>query len=626
MTNRLVAVGDDFTLPAALKVADANLPTRLGTAALNATIESATSGKMERSEAVISFEPAGTVAAAVPGAVAAQVPPLLAAQVPPLVSSALASDGAPAAAAAAAVNTAMAGKAVAEVSQTYGADDGFAIVDVNGAKTSIEVGTDGKPTSRFANDMASVGGFTQGATNYNEGFALADNAGTLIPDAQYGPLGYLADDVLDRLRPRLDRRTVFNTPRMVRRLPLATDAKLVTASLNAVKYMLGTWIPSKFPGTTPITSLGGNGEDQVRHPAAAAFAVAASIYTGVYDPAVTGVALVDAKAAAIRVIKGGALCHVTNTAGGWGAPAGSSAFFWQESSWAQCFAAAAWMLQADTDAQTKTYVNNMLAAEADNCHTATGLNYWTRYDGVEITPGDSKAEEMAWMGGAVAFASVLMPADSRKAAWESKAANYMLYGNARPSDVLATNSTVQGVKMASFDGWNVRQDGLIINHSIIHPDYICAMPELAWSAGVLWAHAGRKIPAAYVHNAEAIYRSLSDVRVGGRTIYQTGTWELFYPQGNDWGTSRMADKAMADVLAHCLGMDSQCTTPAATWADLHLQRCLDMQARYTDGHTYADNTEDSYAGKEPWVARNLALAVLAARLPATTRYNYETGA
>lgn len=37
MVNRLVSVGDDFTLPAAVKVADTNLPARLGTAALNAT-------------------------------------------------------------------------------------------------------------------------------------------------------------------------------------------------------------------------------------------------------------------------------------------------------------------------------------------------------------------------------------------------------------------------------------------------------------------------------------------------------------------------------------------------------------------------------------------------------------
>jgi len=37
MTNRLVAVGDDFTLPAAVKVADANLPAASKAAALNAT-------------------------------------------------------------------------------------------------------------------------------------------------------------------------------------------------------------------------------------------------------------------------------------------------------------------------------------------------------------------------------------------------------------------------------------------------------------------------------------------------------------------------------------------------------------------------------------------------------------
>lgn len=37
MTNRLVSVGDDFTLPAAVKAADANLPARLQTAALGTT-------------------------------------------------------------------------------------------------------------------------------------------------------------------------------------------------------------------------------------------------------------------------------------------------------------------------------------------------------------------------------------------------------------------------------------------------------------------------------------------------------------------------------------------------------------------------------------------------------------
>ncbi|AYN57296.1 hypothetical protein PBI_BRIDGETTE_29 [Arthrobacter phage Bridgette] len=37
MTQRLVSVGDDFTLPAAVKVADTNLPTRLSDGQLSAT-------------------------------------------------------------------------------------------------------------------------------------------------------------------------------------------------------------------------------------------------------------------------------------------------------------------------------------------------------------------------------------------------------------------------------------------------------------------------------------------------------------------------------------------------------------------------------------------------------------
>ena len=41
MVNRLVSVGDDFTIPPAVKVADTNLPARLQDGALNATYASA---------------------------------------------------------------------------------------------------------------------------------------------------------------------------------------------------------------------------------------------------------------------------------------------------------------------------------------------------------------------------------------------------------------------------------------------------------------------------------------------------------------------------------------------------------------------------------------------------------
>lgn len=55
MVNRLVSVGDDFTLPTAVKVADTNLPTRLGTTALNATIASAVVPKLDKTEAATTY-------------------------------------------------------------------------------------------------------------------------------------------------------------------------------------------------------------------------------------------------------------------------------------------------------------------------------------------------------------------------------------------------------------------------------------------------------------------------------------------------------------------------------------------------------------------------------------------
>jgi len=92
MVNRLVSVGDDFTLPAALKVADANLPARLGAATLNATISSAVTPKLDKTEAASTYS----------------TPAAVAAQVPPLVASAIAADGSVAAAAASAAGPAVA--------------------------------------------------------------------------------------------------------------------------------------------------------------------------------------------------------------------------------------------------------------------------------------------------------------------------------------------------------------------------------------------------------------------------------------------------------------------------------------------------------------------------------------
>ncbi|WP_065962811.1 hypothetical protein [Curtobacterium sp. UCD-KPL2560] len=550
------------------------------------------------------------------------------AAVPKQVADAIAADPTVASSAASAVDTALAGRQVPSAVETFDRDAAFSLADSSGRRTALEVDEAGNPTARMAKAVASAGSMPSASSTYAPGVALTDADGRIILDAQYGSDGTFTAPVVARLVPRLDAATPKKIPRMLRRLPSATDAKLLAATNTAAKFMLGTWIPGRFPGTAAITptDVGATGastdEAKVRHPCAAAFSVAALIFTGTYDATVTGVALADAKTSVLRVIKGIAKAHQATTTGGWGR-------YWQSSAWAQMLDAAAWMMGADIDPETQGYLNALVPVEATfvingyNGGLGTGvIPYWTRYDGTVITPGDSKSEENAWMGGFLAWASAHYPTATNAAAWQSAAYRWLLSAGTVPSDIL-TDRTVQGVNLTTtFDGWNVNQDGSIVNHDRLHPDYMCSSPELAWSAGVLWAHAGKRIPDAFVLNAEKVYRALAQVSYGGRSIYTPGTWELFYPQGNDWGTSRMADKAMADVVTYCMGLDSQVATSAAEWADLHLQRCLDMQARFTDGHTYLNSAEDIYSGAEPWVARNLALGVLAARMPTTARYTY----
>ncbi|PCN48034.1 hypothetical protein Csp2054_09170 [Curtobacterium sp. 'Ferrero'] len=636
-TNGIVKMGDGFNLWPGLKAgvsadADGQLPDAVREALAANLVDPAT----PEGAAVAQFSGSDDLTASwlrgsdteTRAAAEELVTVTVSAQVPAEVAAAIAADPTVADAAADAVTNALVSRNVPEVVDAYDRNLLWSVVDKTGRRTALELDGAGNPTPRMAGAVASAGALPATAPMYSPGLAVTDSNGRIIPDAQYGSDGTFAAPVVARLVSRLDAATPKKIPRMVRRLPSAADGKLLTATNTAAKFMLGTWIPGRFPGTAPITptDVGATGastdEGKVRHPCAAAFSVAALIFTGTYDSSVTGVTLADAKAQVLRVIKGIAKAHQATTAGGWGR-------YWQSSAWAQMLDAAAWMMGADVDSEAQGYLNALVPVEADfvlsgyNGGLGTGvIPYWTRYDGTVITPGDSKAEENAWMGGFLAWAATHYPSATNAAAWQSAAYRWLLSAGTVPSDIL-TDRTVQGVNLTTtFDGWNVNQDGSIINHDRLHPDYMCSSPELAWSAGVLWAHAGKRIPDAFVLNAEKIYRALAQVSYGGRSIYTPGSWELFYPQGNDWGTGRMADKAMADVVTYCMGLDSQVATSAADWADLHLQRCLDMQNRFTDGHTYLNSTEDTYSGAEPWVARNLALGLLAARMPTTTRYTY----
>jgi hypothetical protein len=77
--------------------------------------------------------------------------------------------------------------------------------------------------------------------------------------------------------------------------------------------------------------------------------------------------------------------------------------------------------------------------------------------------------------------------------------------------------------------------------------------------------------------------------------------DLYYPQGNDWGTMRRMNVAGVDATVSQLGLDGLASIPGELWEAQHAQMVLDMQGRFSDGRTYGAASEDTYSGREEWV-------------------------
>jgi hypothetical protein len=102
----------------------------------------------------------------------------------------------------------------------------------------------------------------------------------------------------------------------------------------------------------------------------------------------------------------------------------------------------------------------------------------------------------------------------------------------------------------------------------------------------------------------------------GGTIYRAGSGDIYYPHGNDWGPRRRMQFASMDVLADAFGFDSAASRKGAYWEPYHARQVLDMQNRFPDRRTYAGahddpDSEDTYPGREEWVAHHAGWAYLA---------------
>lgn len=394
--------------------------------------------------------------------------------------------------------------------------------------------------------------------------------------------------------------------------PTDADSVRIRSLLrNANKYALNTWWSSKGYSGQSQTYLdfGGIEEVNIRAPSSEAVSLAIALKMGGYSEAVTGVTEANAKAIALKLIRSLAYRHKKNTAGGWGDQ-------WQSALWAAQIGTAGWLLWDDLSATDQEYVRLCVGTEA-NRFIGYQTPYFKNRAGTVQTPGDSKAEENSWNATVLQIATAMMPNHPNFEAWMFKNAELMVSSYAKPSNINNTTSFFNGGSLAWWlEGSNANDDLTVINHDRIHPDYMMTVSQNL-RAALVYPMAGKPVPRAALVNAAPLYTTLVDlsftagasypdtnttIYAPGGTIFKANSPDLYFPQGNDWGTMRRMNSANMDVMARAFSLDGGASVKAPVWEARHAQLVADMQARSTTGQTYVASGEDTYSGREEWVA------------------------
>ena len=411
---------------------------------------------------------------------------------------------------------------------------------------------------------------------------------------------------------------------------IGSTGRLVRSSLEQTeRYLLGTqyaalWRATRYRPYLSLLGARSHDELNIRLPAMSALTVAVGLRTGALDPTVVSSSGDRAGHYVDQLVRSIACAHASVSPGGWGDG-------WQTAHWAMLTGAAAWLVWGRLTPRTRSDVVAMVTDEADH-QLPLAVPYWSAPDDTRLTPGDTKAEEDAWNAGLLGLASAMMPSAPHAAAWRAKAAELGVAAYSVKADTTST-AVVNGVPLDQrVHGYNVFDDGTVVNHDIIHPDYATAV-QLLWLSADFDRLAGRSVPEAMFHDGGLVYSSLSKtvftagqtsqagglIQPPGGTVYVRGTSRIYYPQGDDWGTARRAHfvslDAHAAVYARYLGATGW-SAAQALLAHENAQRRLRRSSGTDDGRTYSVDpaiaaTQDTYPGREEYAAQNLATAWLA---------------
>lgn len=368
---------------------------------------------------------------------------------------------------------------------------------------------------------------------------------------------------------------------------------------TATRYNLA-WFPSVYKASPDGRSyLPPNLDEHGIRPAVSLlYGAAVLMQTGPWDTKRLGLSRSAAISQLRKLARGIASAHKVNAPNGkgWGDQ-------WQSAHWASLLGQGVWMLWGDMDPDIREMTRKVVSLEADR-FVAAGYEapYWTSPDGHVNTPGDTKAEENSWNAMDLQLAVAMMPDHPHAEQWKRAGSELMVSAFSLKSD-LGNVRVVDGRAVKNWlHGYNVRDDGAVINHGIIHPDYT-ATPTLQLRSYLIQSLAGQVIPESAAFNAAFIYRSLGlhawpspPYEPPGGPMYIPNRAEVYYPQGTDWSRYRFDIYYLFDAFAYVLGWDAEMPTPARTYMRLRGARLLSMQARHADGHAW---TKEEAKGAYP---------------------------
>jgi len=344
-------------------------------------------------------------------------------------------------------------------------------------------------------------------------------------------------------------------------------------------------------------------EESIRRNANLALSAATLLSTTTL-PSFDGIKRTEVVDYALWHIRSIACQHASNSLGGWGNS-------WQSALWSTTTAQAAWLSWNELNTDEKAMVSNMVQAEA-NFVAQRGPRYFRDRVGVEISPGNSQADEVSWDLLAPVMAQGMFTRNSQLTTWRDSGIALAIAAFSRPGDLTQTKS-VNGVNVAlRLPGTNANEDGTVTNHGIVNPDYTQNVQHLWWAATLLRA-AKISVPEAFFYNADIVYRALSVVEFPsppyaepGGTVYKP-LGQIYYPMGISWGVRRPATFVGVDGFANVYSAPD---TKAGEFLAAHARDTRALQMRWTDGRIYAEgNAEDSYKlGKEEYAMQQLALA------------------